>query len=86
MIYADNFLPEKEGRKDSAKLPASFSSLILLSFHCTILWLCLRNSNSQVTFAIVDSSDVHVALYLHIADRETDQVEQELAPFSSISE
>lgn len=33
VIYADNFLPEKEGIRDSAKLPASVSSSILLPFH-----------------------------------------------------
>lgn len=86
VIYADNFLHEKEGKKDSAKLPSSSSSSILLAFHRTILWLPLNNSNSQVTFAIADSSDVYIALYLCIADRETDQMEQELAPFSPISE
>lgn len=86
MIYADNFLLEKEGRKDSAKLPTSSSPSTLLASHRTILWLSLNNSNTQVTSAIAGNSDDCVAPYLCIADRETDQVEQELVAFPPISE
>lgn len=86
MIYADSFLPEKEGGKNSAKLPTSFFSSILLVSHHTILWLSFNNSNIQVSSAIAGDSDDCVSLYLCAADRETDQVEQELVLFPPISE
>lgn len=84
MIYADSVVPEKDRRKDYAKQRVLFSFSILLIFHCTILWLSLNSSSSQVTFAIADSSGVCVILSLCITDRETDKMVQGSVPFPSV--
>jgi len=71
-----SFLKKKE---ESTLLSYQLHSplqFFLVFFH-TVIRLSLNNSKSQVSFAIADSSDVYVALYLCIADRETDQMEQE---------
>lgn len=67
--------------EERTMLSNPFHSPILLVFHCTILWLSLKSSSSQVTFAIADSSDVCVFFPLCIADRETDKMQQGLVPF-----